>query len=261
MTMYEIGIVDIFVCAVAMAVPFCISRFLKLGLEKDLMIGSIRVFAQLLAVGYVLDKIFAINHPAPVFGICLIMTFVAGFNAAKRAGLMRARVVIIATGVIGLTSLAVGTYVFYLVIGVKPYFNPRYVIPMMGMGLNGAMNGVAIGVRALDTGIRDNRDRIEASLCVGATSWQAIAPVARNAVRQALIPAINGLMTAGIVQLPGFMTGQITSGVDPQIAVRYQVVIFYMLTGIVASSSIMAILLMVRGYFTADHQFRDQAVR
>ena len=261
MTVYEISILDLLACAVAMAIPYFISRFLKLGLERDLLVGSIRVFLQLLAVGYILDRIFAVNHAAPVFGILLVMTANAGFNAAKRAELAHARTILMATGVIGVTTLAVCAFVFYAVIGIEPYFNPRYVIPMMGMGLNGAMNAVAIGARALDIGVRDNRERIEAALCVGATSQQAVAPIVRDSLRQALIPAINGLMTAGIVQLPGFMTGQITGGVDPQIAVRYQVVIFYMLTGIVALSSITAILLLVRRYFTPDHQLREFAAR
>ena len=260
MNVYEIGIVHLLACAAVMAIPFTISRFLRLGLDRDLIVGSIRVFLQLLAVGYVLDKIFNINSPLPVFAILLVMTANAGFNAAKRANLVHAGFIILATGVIGVTALAVSAYVFYVIIGIKPYFNPRYVIPMMGMGLNGAMNSVAIGARALNLGVRDNRERIEAGLCVGATSWQAGLPVVRDALKQALIPAINGLMTAGIVQLPGFMTGQITSGVDPQIAVRYQVVIFYMLSGIVALSCIVSLLLLVRRYFTAHHQLRESVL-
>jgi len=113
-----------------------------------------------------------------------------------------------------------------------------------------------VGARALDRGIRDGRERIEAALSVGATSWQASGDIVRNALKQAMVPTINGLMTAGIVQLPGMMTGQIIAGVDPVLAVRYQVVIFYLLTSVTALATIAGTLLLVRRYFTPAHQLK-----
>ena len=50
--------------------------------------------------------------------------------------------------------------------------------------------------------------------------------IARNsAFKSSLIPQINSLLAVGLVSLPGMMTGQILSGVDPLIAVRYQIMV------------------------------------
>lgn len=256
-TVLHIGFGDILLCALLMLIPWAVSRFLQLLLGTDLLVGTVRVFAQLLAVGYILNWAFSLNHPLPVLGLVLVMTAIAGYNAAKRAGLPQVKTILIVTAVIGVSSVALSAFVFYVIIGVTPYFNPSYVIPIIGMSLNGAMNAVSVGARALDRGIRDGRERIEAALSIGATSWQAGRPIVREALRQAMAPAINGLMTAGIVQLPGMMTGQIISGVSPVIAVRYQIVIFYLLTSITAIAAIGGVLILARRYFTKAQQLRD----
>ena len=254
---FHLTYTDLFISALLMLIPIAVSILLRLTLAKDLLIGSVRVFVQLVAVGFILHYVFALDRPLPVAGILLLMTIVAGYNAAKRAELMSLRIVLIATGVIGLCTVMLAAYVFYVVIGITPYYNPAYVIPIVGMMLNGAMTGLAIGARALDRGLKDGRDRIEAALIVGATSWQASIHVVREALRQAMVPAINALMTAGIVQLPGMMTGQIISGVDPVLAVRYQVIIFYLLTAVIALATIGGTLLLWRRYFTPAHQLRE----
>ncbi|MCB1153596.1 MAG: ABC transporter permease [Deltaproteobacteria bacterium] len=255
MDLHAVSYWDLIFAAAAMALPIFISRYARLGLEKDLAIGTVRLLAQLLIVGHILAGLFAINRPLPVLGVLLVMVVIAGYNAAKRAEQMRVRVVVMATGVIGVVAMAVCAYMFYVVIGVEPYFNPRYVIPLMGMGLNGAMNAVAVGARALDGRLRDGRERVEAALCVGATGRQASLFAVREALKQAMVPAVNNLMTAGIVQMPGIMTGQIISGVDPLLAVRYQVVIFYLLTVITVLSATTTILLLADSYFTKAQQF------
>jgi len=248
--------VDLFICALLMLIPIAVSRLLRLALHTDLLTGTARVFVQLILVGHILHWVFNLNSPLPVLAVVAVMTAVAGYSAAKRADLPGLRVILLATGVIGLSSLALSAFVFYLIIGITPYYNPAYVVPIMGMALNGAMNSLSVGARALDRGIRDGRERIEAALSVGATSWQASGDIVRNALKQAMVPTINGLMTAGIVQLPGMMTGQIIAGVDPVLAVRYQVVIFYLLTSVTALATIAGTLLLVRRYFTPAHQLK-----
>ena len=47
----------------------------------------------------------------------------------------------------------------------------------------------------------------------------------------ALIPITNSLLAAGLVALPGMMTGQILSGVAPLVAVRYQILVMCMIFG------------------------------
>ena len=46
-----------------------------------------------------------------------------------------------------------------------------------------------------------------------------------------MIPQINALLAVGIVSLPGMMTGQILSGIEPLVAVRYQIMVMCMVFG------------------------------
>ncbi len=252
-----VSYLDLLLCAGLMLIPIAVSRLLRLALDTDLLVGTGRVFVQLIVVGHILNWVFHLNHPLPVLGVVVVMTVVAGYNAAKRAGLPGLPVTMIATGVIGVSSIALASFVFYLIVGITPYYNPAYVVPIMGMALNGAMNSLAVGARALDHGIRDGRERIEAALSVGATANQAAGHVVRHALRQAMVPTINSLMTAGIVQLPGMMTGQIIAGVEPTLAVRYQIVVFYLLTAVTALATISGTLVLARRYFTEAQQLKS----
>ena len=67
------------------------------------------------------------------------------------------------------------------------------------------------------------------------------------AFKACMIPQINSLLAVGLVSLPGMMTGQILSGVDPLIAVRYQIMI---MTMILSSAGISAII-----YFLLKKKF------
>lgn len=147
--------------------------------------------------------------------------------------------------------------VIVVIINVEPWYTPQYIIPIMGMILGNSMNGVALAAERLSSEIRGKRALIEARLSLGATSRDAVSDIVASAVRAAMIPTINSLMTVGIVSLPGMMTGQILSGTDPIIAVKYQIVVMYM---IAASVMISSVLIVQRGYkqfFTEYHQFRE----
>ena len=75
------------------------------------------------------------------------------------------------------------------------------------------------------------RNQIEARLALGATLRAALAPIMRNAVRKGLIPVVNQMSAAGIITLPGIMTGQLLAGMDPLAAVKYQILLLFLLAG------------------------------
>src|SRR5947199_10091967 len=125
------------------------------------------------------------------------------------------------------------------------------------MILGNAMTGAALAVERLSSEIRARRLQIEAALSLGATSRQAADAAVRAAVKAALVPTINAMMVVGIVQLPGMMTGQILGGAAPEQAVRYQMVVMYMLAAAVALTSATATLLAYRASFTPAHQLRE----
>src|SRR6185295_16144408 len=120
-------------------------------------------------------------------------------------------------------------YVTQVVLRVSPWYEPRYLVPLFGMIVGNAMNGAALAAERLDSEMTSQRATVEAFLALGATPARAAAEPVRRALGAALIPSINGLMVVGLVQLPGMMTGQILAGASPLLAVRYQVVVAFML--------------------------------
>jgi len=73
------------------------------------------------------------------------------------------------------------------------------------------------------------RPTIEARLSLAMPIEGAFAPHRRSAARTALLPAIDSTKVVGLISLPGAMTGLILAGVDPMTAIRYQIVVMYML--------------------------------
>jgi putative ABC transport system permease protein len=94
------------------------------------------------------------------------------------------------------------------------------------MLLGNTMNGIAIGMERLTTSMSNQKHIIEAQLLLGRSFDQAVSSLRRDAMSAGLIPTINGMAIAGLVSLPGMMTGQILAGADPMTAVLYQILIW-----------------------------------
>jgi putative ABC transport system permease protein len=124
------------------------------------------------------------------------------------------------------------------------------------MILGNTMTGISLGLHNLFTGLVRDRNAVEAQLSLGATRWQATLPVVRNALRSALMPIINAMAATGLVSLPGMMTGQILAGADPMEAVKYQMLIMFLITGGTAFGSVSAVLGGVRWLTDTRHRLR-----
>ena len=124
----------------------------------------------------------------------------------------------------------------------SPWYDPRYAIPLLGMILGNCMTGIAFGLDTLTTGLVSRRASVEAQLMLGATRWTAAAPVTRDALRSALMPTINSMAATGLVSLPGMMTGQILSGVTPAEAVKYQILVMFLIAGGTGFGAVAAVL-------------------
>lgn len=232
------------------------SLIVRLGVAKDLLVGMVRTVGQLLLAGVVLKYIFAWDEWSLVLLAFAFMLVVAAWTAFRR----------VSKGVpgafrIALLSLAVGSLitcavVAWAVVRVDPWYDPRYLIPLYGMILGNAMTGVSLALDRLAGEVARRRDEIEQLLLLGATSYQAVRAPIREALKASLIPSINALMVVGIVSLPGMMTGQILAGVAPLLAIRYQIVVMFMLTFAVAAASVVALFAVYRRFFTPAHQLR-----
>lgn len=242
------------------AVAIGLSAARGIGLERDLAVAMGRTFVQLLAIGYVLGFVFASASPALIVGILLLMLGVAAWTVAGRqrhpTNVLRLLVLVSLTVGCGLT-LVLATEV---ILRIRPWYNPYYLIPLMGMVIGNSLNSATLAIERLDSDLRAERDRVEALLALGATSREAAATAVRAAMRAAMIPIINSMMVVGLVSVPGMMTGQILGGSSPLVAIKYQILIMYMIAFSTAISAFILTAWRARSYFTAAHQLRHEMV-
>lgn len=245
---------DILIALVLILIPVAISFQSRLGIEKDILIGTVRTFVQLMIIGYILKYLFSFKKWYFVLLMIAIMALVAGYNAAKRQKVKIAGLFPIVTLSIFLgAGIAMATLII-LILRVSPWYEPQYLIPLSGMMLGNAMNATALAVDRIIGESRSRRWEIEAALALGASPLKAINPLLKDTARAAMMPTINAMMVVGIVQLPGMMTGQIIGGVAPEQSVRYQIIIMYMLATSVSISCISIIYLFYRKLFSKDEQ-------
>jgi putative ABC transport system permease protein len=115
------------------------------------------------------------------------------------------------------------------IIRVQPWYDPQYLIPLLGMVLGNTLSGISLGLDRFMDSLATQRDQVETLLALGATRWEAAHSQVRDAIRVGMIPTVNSMMVMGLVSLPGMMTGQILAGANPIDAVRYQIVIIFMI--------------------------------
>lgn len=236
-----------------------ISLTLKLGLERRLAIATLRTIVQLLAIGYVLGWFFRPKTPwIAVAALMLLMSLIAGIAAVRRVKWRYTGVWLNSIVAVLTSSWLVTTVALTVVISPSIWTNnlAQYSVPLLGMILGNTLNGISLGIDRLGEELAGKRDRVEMLLTLGATRWEAAREAVREAVRTGMIPIINSMMVVGIVSLPGMMTGQLLSGADPLIAVKYQIVIMFLIAAGTALGTIIAVLLGYLRLFNPRHQFR-----
>jgi putative ABC transport system permease protein len=249
---------DVVISLSLVGVLLIVSLVQRLGIARGVLIGAVRTFAQLMIVGYVLKFIFDLSKWYWVVLMLAVMLVVAARTAATRdvcsqPGRMRIAGAAISAGVILTMVTVIG-----LIIRIRPWYTPQILIPVSGMVIGNTMNAVALTTTRFRSEMNHRRGQVEAALALGASSAQASSEAFREAVRSALIPTMNALMVVGLVQLPGMMSGQIIAGILSVQAVRYQIVVMYMIACGAAVGSVVAALLVRGQLFTHRHQLRPE---
>jgi putative ABC transport system permease protein len=204
------------------------AAWVGVGMWRDGLIATARTTIQLLGIGFLLNWIFEVETFWAVLAVLMTMTFVAGWTGSRRVeralkGTGPALTVVLMM-VLSVTLL----YVTQVVIGVDG-IDPRYVIPLGGMILGNAMTSGSLAAQRFHESLRDDRVRLEAALALGASPANACRDALTKAFRAALTPMLNAMMIAGVVKLPGVMTGQMLGGSPPLEAAKYQIVVMFML--------------------------------
>ena len=228
-----LGLFELGLAALLLIINGAISIVFGLGIGRALAIAAVRMVVQLLLVGTVLRFVFLQSSWPLTLLVALVMIGVAGFEVAHRQS---PRILGWWTyGLGGATLLLVGglatLYAVGGIVGSRPWYEPRTLLPILGMVLGNTLTGVSLALATVIDLARREARSIEARLALGATRWVAFGDVSRQALRTALLPTINAMSVAGVVTLPGMMTGQILAGADPELAARYQIMILLVIAG------------------------------
>lgn len=229
------SIISLIIASCLMIIPITISYKEKLGLEKEIIISILRAVVQLVAVGYILDIIFGMNNKVAIMILVLIMCVNASLNIIKRGKDIKN------VFIISFISIFTGSMVtlFILVLSGVIRFTSDEIIPITGMIISNAMVAIALSYKSLTTSFEMRRAEVEAKLSLGASIKESSKDILRESIKVAIIPTIDSAKTLGIVSLPGMMTGLILGGASPITAVKFQIMVTFM---IISSSSIATLM-------------------
>ena len=253
----DISLLQLLIAYVFVLILLFIIRKQDIEREKQVLIAALRMTLQLVIVGSVLEYVFEAPHPAITILILLIMEAFAVQNIFARVSTKLSSSLKKAIAISIFSGTVFSLFLFLLVvIGLSPWYYPRYFIPLGGMIIGNSMTGISLGVEHLVKAIEKNPAKIENALMLGASPTQATKEVANQAFYNAILPTINSMIGMGIIFLPGMMTGQILSGVNPMLAIRYQIAIMMGILGSVTLSVFLLVKLGVQTYFNQRMQLK-----
>jgi putative ABC transport system permease protein len=229
-----------------------------LALGRQLLVSALRTLVQLLLVGLVLKALFARATLGWLALMAAVMLLVAGWEVMRRQhlsfrgwwgyGLGAAAMFV--------SSFTLTAFALLAIVQPQPWYKPQYAIPLLGMMLGNTMNSIALAVDRLTQDADRGRAAIEARLLLGHGAKQALSRARREAVRTGMIPMMNAMAAAGVVSLPGMMTGQILAGNPPMVAVGYQILIMFMLVTGTGFGAMLAVELGSRRLFDERQRLR-----
>ena len=244
--------------ALQLAVGAC-SAWLSVGLERALAVAVLRMVLQLTLVGQLLGWLLSLNHPASTALWGLGMCALAAHTAVGRTRLRPTGIGLSTFAALAVSSASTVLFATQVLIEVDPERDAQTVIVVLGMLLGNALTALSLCLERLLGGLQRERAAVEMALCLGATGWEAARPAVRDALRAALVPTLNSMAVAGLVTLPGMMTGQILAGIPPAQAVRYQILIFLLIAFSTSAACGLVVLWVLRRAFDPDLRLRELA--
>eukprot|EP01026_Neomeris_dumetosa_P022314 TRINITY_DN19249_c0_g1_i3.p1 TRINITY_DN19249_c0_g1~~TRINITY_DN19249_c0_g1_i3.p1 ORF type:complete len:411 (-),score=38.03 TRINITY_DN19249_c0_g1_i3:277-1509(-) len=261
----DIGILGVLYAVFLTFIVGGISFYLGLQLHKDLAIAVVRCIIQLMLLGFLLVPLFDAGQVAAglVFPYILFMTGIASLEAYARPPYKYKSMLKHIVLSFGIPCWLVLFYGIFVVIqpwtaegADSVWYSPRYVIPVLGMILGNALDGVSLGLRNTLQELTEGRDRIDFMLALGATRWEALRPVLIDVLRMALTPLLNRLSVVGLVAIPGMMTGQILGGTSPLLAARYQIIIMFLIATSYSASTMSIAMFAMYHVVDSNHMLR-----
>jgi putative ABC transport system permease protein len=235
-----------------------LSLRLGLGVERRLLIAAVRSTLQLGLIGLVLKTLFQLQNPALVGALALVMLVAAGYEVMARQQRRFSGFWGMGIGTLSmfLSSFGITLLALLVIVQPQPWYTPQYLIPLLGMLLGNTMTGIAVSLENLTQSAWRERGAIEAQLMLGADWSRAIRHIRRDALRAGLIPIINAMAAAGVVSLPGMMTGQILGGSPPLEAAKYQLLILLLIAAGTGFGAMAAVWIGSRRLFDERERLR-----
>ena len=249
---------DLILAASLVVLNGALSIWLHLRIERQFLIAALRMCVQLGLMGLVLKTLFALVSPVLTGLAGLIMVLFAGreIMARQERKFQGPWAYGLGTSAVLFAGTLVMLFALATQIQADPWYHPRYAIPLLGMILGNTMTGIAVGMNTLTERVARDRNAIETMLALGETRSVALRPLVQSAVRNGLIPIINAMSAAGVVSLPGMMTGQILSGVEPLEAIKYQILVMFLIAGGTGIGVVIAVHAAAARLTDARHRLR-----
>lgn len=251
--MNNINVMSLVISSSLVFLAVFFSYWQKLNLEKEILISVVRAIVQLVIVGYILEYVFGYESKIFTGLLLLFMIFNASYNASKRGksiknGFIISFISITAGATITLTVLLVSKTI---------QFEPNQIIPISGMIISNAMVALGLCYNQILSNFKNKREEVETKLSLGADILPSSIEIIRDSIKTGMLPTIDSAKTLGIVSLPGMMTGLILAGSSPIEAIKYQIMVTFMLLSTTSISSFIACYLSYRGFFNERKQLID----
>lgn len=248
----EISNFSLLLSTLLLVVAVFISQKEELGLGKDILIAGVRAVIQLTIIGYILRFILDVDNNVLTFLMVVFMVFNASYNAHRTSqGIPHSFQTSITSISIG-TAIALGI----LLLSGALDWTPSQVVPITGMIASSAMNTISVVYRTLTSQFKNRRQQVLEKLALGADKKQASQSIVRESIQTGMTPSIQSTKTVGLVSLPGMMSGLIFAGVDPLEAIRYQIVVMFMLISVTSISAFIASYMTYRSFYNDQIQLK-----
>ena len=256
-----IGYIELLAASALMLIAGFVSFKLELGQTRRIFISTLRCFIQLLAVGFLLKYLFDFQTWWIVVLILIFMVLAATQIAVSRVKSSVPGLTPLVFISVFVSSMSIGFIVVELVVKADPWFNAQQVVPIVGIIIGNAMSAVAVAIDRLFSDMDARESEMFSMVALGATPREAALTSLKAAIGAGMTPVLATMSSAGIVTLPGMMSGQILAGADPFEAAKYQIVVMLMLSAANTIAIVMACFLSYRKRFSSDGYYLDKGIR
>lgn len=261
-SLIQLSLGDLALAALVILLLILFSYRSGAGLERKMFIAAIRSTLQLLLIGLILQTLFNHSNLFWVASLSMVMVLLAGreIQSRQQYKLRGGWGYFSGTLAMFLSSMVTALFALLIIIQHDPWYHPQYAIPLLGMLLGNTMNGISLGMDRLTSSIWQQKRTIEARLALGERWDASIRPLRDEAIRTGMIPILNAMAAAGVISLPGMMTGQILSGTEPIEAVKYQILILFLIAGGTGLGVMAAISISSRRFFDTRERLRTERI-